>query len=56
MKNWIKIMKKTQENGWKIPVLFQSHRPHNVDGTKLTGGGKEKSNNKNRKKNKSILS
>ena len=39
----------TPEDCFKIPVLYQSHRPYNINGTKLTGSGTDKANNRDRK-------
>ena len=51
----MKIIKNTAEKCWKIPVLCQSHIPHNVDGTKLHGGVTDKANNQTRKTNNTII-
>ena len=47
--------KMTPENGRNIPVLCKINIPHNVNGTKITGGGTDKTNNRNRKLDNSLL-
>ena len=38
-----------------MPVLCKNNKPQNVNGTKLTGGGTDKTNNRNRKTDNPIF-
>ena len=49
--NWINILRKYFRKLWEIFILFQIHRPHNVDVPKLPGGGTYKVDSWNRKTN-----
>ena len=49
MKNWMRIFKMTPGDFWKTPVLYYIHIRCNVNSTKLTGGGTDKSNDRYRK-------
>ena len=46
LNNWINTIKNDYRKLSEIPVLCHSNRPHNVNGTKLTGRGLKKNNRK----------
>ena len=49
LNKWMKIIKHDCSKLLEILVVCWSHRPHNVDSTKITWGGTDKANNRDRK-------